>query len=473
MKKILIPQLLLLPVVYLSWYLLYPEHIQWTEARTFFAWTPDYFTLEHSLPGDLPAIAAAFIAQFYKWRMWGSLIQTGFTLTVLLSADLILYRLTKEKNALWMAFIPACLFWYFQIGQDSLVYSVAWSTASILAAGASLLIPRTVRWNVSRITCFRKPVYGYLFAVLIPGSTFYFGYFAHAAHRQQEMAYQAEHWAIAHKWEQIEKEITPERIGRDLHTLNILLLALSETGQLPEKLFHYPLSASDNFCFERNSNPACCRFNSLFFDCLGIPNEAIHQTFQASIQSEKGMTFLGLRLLTDWYLKTRNFPVAEKYMEILGYSTCHSKWLDSRKRLLSSLKNSKETLKTENPFFIGARSFLTDMARLVDLDPQNEKAFHYLLCSLLISKDLDKFGQIFPSYYQNTQKKVLPRHYEEALVMLSSAYPEFLSKYPVRKECIGAYKDFCKLAGEGSLSELMLRNKYGNTLWYYVRFRNM
>lgn len=471
MKKILLPQLILLTVVFLTWYVLYPGHIWWTEAETFFAWTPDYFAVEHSLPKDLPVVIAAFIAQFYKWKIWGALIQSAFTLIVLLSSDLIIYRLTKEKNALWLAFIPACLFWYFQIGESTLTYSVGWSLAFLAAAGLSLLIPRTARWNILRIFCFRKPVYGYLLPAVILGSAFYFGFYAKPEYRERERMYEAEHWAILHKWERIEKEMPPERIGQNLHALNIVLLALNETGQLPEKLFHYPISASDNFYFERNTNPACCRFNSLLYDCLGVDNEAIHQIFQASIQSDNGMTFHGLRMLTDWNLKSRNFPLAEKYMEILRHTTCHGNWLKSREALLASLKNSRENKKEPTPFFIGAHPFLSDMARLADQDPENEKAAHYLLCGLLVGKDLEKFRQVFAVCYPNIRKETLPRHYEEALVMLSDSYPDILTKYPIRKERIKEYKDFSKQ--QGSLSELSLRNTYGNTFWYYARFRNI
>lgn len=471
MKKILLSQLVLLSVVYLTWYFLYPEHIWWTEANAFFAWTPDYFTLGHTLPKDLPAVVAAYIAQFYKWKIWGALIQTAFTGIVLYASDLIVYRITREKNALWLAFIPASLFWYFQIGESTLVYSVCWSAAFLAAAGASLLIPRKARRNVSGIFCFRKAAYSYVLPAAIFGAVFYSGYLARGESREQERVYEAEHLAILHKWELIEKKITPERIGQNLHILNILFLALNETGRLPEKLFCYPLSTSNNFFFERNTNPACCRFNSLLYDCLGVDNEAIHQIFQASIQSDNGMTFHGLRMLTDWNLKSRNFPLAEKYMEILRHTTCHGNWLKSREALLASLKNSRENKKEPTPFFIGAHPFLSDMARLVDQDPENEKAAHYLLCGLLVGKDLEKFRQVFAVCYPNIRKETLQRHYEEALVMLSDSYPDILTKYPIRKERIKEYKDFSKQ--QGSLSELSLRSTYGNTFWYYARFRNI
>lgn len=470
MKKVLLTQLLLFPVLFLFWYVVFPDYLWSVEANAYFVSTPDYYTLQLSFPGNLKILAAHFIAQFYAWPVVGAMIQSFFTMLVLYASDVILYRITKEKHALWLAFVPACVFWMHQCGRLSLVYSVQWSFISVVAALCFAFVWRFPKWNIQRIFCFRRPVYNYLFPVLITSIAFYSIYRMEEL-RNREKLFSLEHSASIHNWDKILKDAQQKELVQDPMKLPFVLLALSEKQLLPEQLFCYPISSPDCFYFERNTNPFCCNFNSLFYDCLGIKNEAIHQAFQAGIQAENGMTFINMRRLINWNLHIGNIPVAEKYLQVLEHASCHRGWINKRYKAIESLRNNPVGFKqSETMFFIGAHPFLSDMARVVDSDTTNIKAMDYMLCGILINKDLNKFKQLLAYCYKYMNRQVLPRHYEEALLLIAQQDREILTNYPVRKERMQQLNDFFQLMQKGGLFEKVLTEKYGTSFWYYYRF---
>lgn len=470
MKKNLFTQLLLLPILFVFWYFVFPDYLWSIEANAYFVSTPDYYTLQLALPGDIKILAAHFIAQFYTWTALGALIQSLFTMLVLYASDSILYKITREKQSLWLAFIPACLFLAYQCGQPSLAYSVKWSFLFLVVGLCFTLLWRFPAWNVSGLFCFRKPICNYLFPALITGITLYSLYMREELRNQEEL-FRLERNASRRDWDRILKDGESEKLRQDPFKLPFVLLALSEKQLLPEQIFTYPVSSSDCFFFERATSPFSCNFNSLFYDCLGVKNEAIHQSFQAGIQAENGMTFINMRRLIDWNLHIGAIPVAEKYLKVLEHATCHQKWIDKRHAVIASYRDNSVRLRNQsNAFFIGAHPFLSDMARVVDSDTTNSKAIDYMLCGILIDKDMNKFRQALSYCHKYMNSSVLPRHYEEALLLISQQDPEILTKYPIRKERMTQFTDFLQLMKQGGLFEKVLAEKYGTTFWYYYCF---
>lgn len=477
MKKILGFQLLLFPVLFLFWYFWSPDYLWWVESKAFFVATPDYFTINFPLPGHIGEVVANYLAQFYKSRVYGALLQAGFAMVVLGSADVAAYRITREKRALWLAFIPVALFWMFQPGRVTLAYSVYWCFGSLAAALVASLVPRLrlPQGKAARWFCFRAPVFTYVMPLLLLGGAFYF-ILTKKEYEEQNLFSRLEHWAELRQWDRIDQALPPAKIGTDARLLRYGLLALSEKQQLPERLFQYPVNAPDCFFFERVDVAFCRDFNSVFFNCLDITNEAIHNAFQGGILEEPGMTFLNFRRMTDWHIKIGNYRAAQKYLDILARSSFHRNWVKNRRERLAEL-----TVRHPEPegmgdeakaFFIGAHPFLSDMARVVDRNPENQRALHYLLCGILITKNLDQFAQVFSICYPHFSSRRIPRYYEEALLMYSQKDPEVLSRYPVSKERIGEFNDFCLLLQKGKMYQGLLQTRYGKTYWYYFNFRN-
>lgn len=134
MKKIVLRHsLVLLPLVYLFWLLVYPNTLRWMEAMSFFSTLPDFVQLQVRYLDSYHDYAGAFLLQFYRWPVVGALIQTLFAWIVMFSADVVISRLTSRREWMWLSFVAVGVLLAFQ-AQITMLGSV------ILIALASLIV---------------------------------------------------------------------------------------------------------------------------------------------------------------------------------------------------------------------------------------------------------------------------------------------------------------------------------------------
>ena len=100
-------------------------------------------------------------------------------------------------------------------------------------------------------------------------------------------------------------------------------------------------------------------------------------------------------------------------------------------------------------------------------DTTNRKALDYLLCGVLLDKDLKGFYNLFQQYFP--QGEAIPIHYQEALLVVDLMFPHLdaTRNYPVTPTCRLAFEDFGVLMSQRPNTDHVLRQKYGNTYWYY------
>lgn len=218
-------------------------------------------------------------------------------------------------------------------------------------------------------------------------------------------------------WNNIASNISIEEAKADAVAEHYLLLAYSELGVLPDKIPDLEPTSTNCFYFKNSNNVEEREFNSLFYAALGLYNESIHQTFERAMQSENGMTFRSLRNMIDWALKQGDIAISEKYITVLQHSSCHSAWITKRVELLSYLKkkNIEKPDRYPIPVFLGSQSFVTEMGQLVNWDSKNLKKIDYLLCGLLIEKNLPQFKALISALHYDKLRNNIPQCYQYAL----------------------------------------------------------
>lgn len=272
--------------------------------------------------------------------------------------------------------------------------------------------------------------------------------------REREKRLAVQRYAEEQQW---------DRVLQTIHTSNsseayyhpYLMLALNEKGILPEQLFHYPVQSADRIYFPANELGGA-NFNSLFAYALGLKHEALHQLAQANAMSPQGLSFSRLRRLIDWQTESGNLPLAQKYMDILQTSTCHNQWIKERtERISKSLTTSKEAYKED--FIIDASSPLILLTQAIKADTTNRKALDYLLCGVLLDKDLKGFYNLFRQYFPLGE--AIPIHYQEALLVVDLMFPhlEATRNYPVTPTCRLAFEDFGVLMSQRPNTDHVLR----------------
>ena len=236
MKKIVLRHsLVLLPLVYLFWILIYPNTLRWMEAMSFFSTLPDFTQLQVRYLADYPDYVGAFLLQFYRWAWLGALLQTLFAWLVMFSADVVVYRLTKRSDRMWLSFVAVGALLAFQAQ-----FTMLGNTLLIVAVS---LVVALLTWLVTSKKSDRfKPNLSPLNLYILPSILIVAGCvvsYSTKENRVRERIYRVEFLAEQGKWDKILKVVTPEVAAQDPVRRRYALLALLENGQLSNKMFSY------------------------------------------------------------------------------------------------------------------------------------------------------------------------------------------------------------------------------------------
>lgn len=469
MKKIiLLHSAVTVPVLFLFWLLAYRNTLWWMEGMSFFSTLPDFAVLQARLPSGVLKYAASYLLQFYHSAVAGALLQTLYGWIVMVCADVVVWRMVRRVALSWISFIPVGVFVALQCRYSDGVGSLIWTLAAIAAAVAAACItrrPENYDTGFDRRSLLRGVVVPLV--LLAAGGAVSLSILEN---RVRERLYRVERLAEAENWDRILEIVTPEVSAEDPVRRRYALLALAEKGELGEKFLRYGVKGSDDFFFAGSFDFVGSNFNALLARSLGLDNEVIHQSFQLNSFSPLGYSFRSMRRITDSFLREGNTVLAEKYMRILLHSTCHKSWVESRVPRMISLLESPE-LHDEDHILTCSTSdepLLMDMACLWDARPDNRMCADILLCGMLASRQMDKFAMLFPRIYANAYSgsDVLPRYYEEALLVLARQNPDILKHYTFSKFRTDAFDKFAALMDAGRYDDA--RAAYPDSFWSYL-----
>ncbi len=496
MKKIIITHsALAAPLLFVFWLTAYPHTIRWMEEYSFFSALPDFLHLQVRLPADAVKYAGAFLLQFYRWPVAGALLQTLFAWIVLMCADAAAYRLLRRERLMWAAFIPTAAFVAMQCGYRDLERSLLWCLWAAAIAIVARIFARRPDDEAFRApeAVAAKPVkkgrdvkkgerrshagavnflcrYGLPLAALATGM---YVSFADDECLVRERIHRVEHLAEAKEWDRILEIVTPEASAEDPVRRRYALLALSETGQLADRMFEYGIESPDDFFFPHSADFIGIFFNSVFYENLGIDNEVVHLMYQLNQHSPFGFSFRTLRRIADVCLRQGDAVLAEKYLNILAGSTCNGGWVRSRMRRLDDLKSGavRPEAFVAGDLCVGSQSeapILMDMYNLSKAEPDNRKYVDLLLCGFLSAGLLDDFERMFaefaPRFYADAER--LPAHYEEALLLISLRNPELANGYKINPARAREFGRFSQLMNKGLRGAV--KQNWPNTFWSYL-----
>ena len=227
-----------------------------------------------------------------------------------------------------------------------------------------------------------------------------------------------EYASIRHDWKKVLQTATPEATHKDRQLLPYALLALTESGQLPDKMGRYPVRSVDDFCPEQWSDRRGLTFKAILYDCMGVPNEAIHNTFQAATSLPHGTSFGTLRTLVRLNRLKGDNLLANKYATILSHSTLHKGWGASPQpspegkgveedRSPRLQEGTGEAPLITPTYFYNVTSLLAHGVYTKTLADRS-------LCGLLVQGDLVRFRQMY-ALLPHAEGEPVPTLYREAL----------------------------------------------------------
>lgn len=285
-----------------------------------------------------------------------------------------------------------------------------------------------------------------------------------------------DYYSYTSQWDKI-IELNRVRTENFLH-LNILNRALSEKGELADKMFSFNQNGVYSLMVEGNV-PAL--LTDIYFT-MGDIATSQRYAFEAYISSQGNENPRMLQRLVQTNLIFGAFPVAEKYISLLEQTLFYKKWASEQRIFLYNntaiendplLGGKRKGLPRESEEYniFGIESDLEDIAVA---NPSDKKAMEYLGAIYLLNNDIVKFRDFLDKFYNTEVLQKLSKSFQEAVMILAVNFPEMVDKYPVAPEIQKGFSDFNKVVMDNQqnyyLQDLMF-NKFGNTYWYYYMFQ--
>lgn len=198
--------------------------------------------------------------------------------------------------------------------------------------------------------------------------------------------------------------------------LRYALLAECALGTLPENLLDYPINDENLFLYPHKSSIISSQFNRLFYLNLGVFDEAFHHAQEYSLLMANGNCFSSLRQLIDYSIEEGEWDIAEKFLTVLSYSSCHKDFIKERRAKMEKAKqqfNKEIPLRGDN--FVGGYPFPIEMLRLARYykdSPNKKKMVDYAICAYILRGDINSF-MIAINAFDYYKGKELPRAYRE------------------------------------------------------------
>jgi len=282
-----------------------------------------------------------------------------------------------------------------------------------------------------------------------------------------------EKWKEAIKYQ--EKHPSENRIGQYFYNI-----ALSETDQLCDRLFYGPQDFGTGSLMLEWSGEHL-NWGSFAFYTTGLINEAQRWAYEEMVVY--GRRPQNMKMLIKTSLLTANYRLAEKYSGILNNTLFYKTWSerygmmaeDTSLIRLDPELGEKRLLLPKSDFFIYLESPEQNLPLLVDENPQNRKAFEYMMSWLMLGKEVE----ILVNNIRLMKKMgytTIPRHIEEAIMIYYNSQHKFpdMGGLTISKETRMRFDQYFSAyvtarQNPATLKEKM-KEQFSNTFWYYFHF---
>lgn len=262
-------------------------------------------------------------------------------------------------------------------------------------------------------------------------------------------------------------------------TIYLNNVALSETGRLTDQLFHFPQSPDGQSLFLKwEMMGEVLRRGAYFYYTTGMINEAHRWAFENMVM--KGITPEDLRMLIKTEIINGSYKMASKYVSILSKTLFYRNEATGFERLLSDERTIesdpefgiKRKEKIEHDFFSITDNPYVNVEIAFSADSMNRKLFEYKMAFLMLNEDYAGIASGLARLESLGYKKI-PVHLQEAALvcrMSGSALPEFVS-LKIDPQIETRFNQFLHMfqsyGNNLKTAQPFLKQKFGNTFWYY------
>ena len=256
-------------------------------------------------------------------------------------------------------------------------------------------------------------------------------------------------------------------------------LAVAMTGQMSSKLFDYPqLLGNEGLLIEEPLVGGVCYPSSTMYFNIGQISEALHYAHESHFYYRHSPYVM--RRIIDCLVIAGRYDEAEIFLKQYDRNMLAHKFVRSRRKFI----NGKYTKMLPVEFVQQKRSHVVkddyimsppyNFEELFLSNKNNQAALDYLLCYMLLDKDMENFFNALE--VSGYDKNNLPKHYQEA-VAIYKATTQRPRKYAmeVKLDPIVSrrFVEFGTLVNQkGKNAYNSLKQSFADTYWIYYTFEN-
>ena len=285
-------------------------------------------------------------------------------------------------------------------------------------------------------------------------------------------------WIRTEQWNKIidhaEKKPATSPLG-----VSSVNLALSQTGQLPDRLFEFYQNGAEGLfpVFSRDMTSPV--FTSEVFYRLGMVNDAERYMFEAqeAIPNFRKSARL-TRRIAECEIINGNYEVVAKLLRRLQKTLFYSNWANQMMALLGNEKainrhpiygKLRKYREKKQDFLFSDREMDQMLGLLFLNDKSNKMAYEYLMCYVLLQRDFNKFMQYYP-LGRFVDYDHIPRSFQEILIeqwMKTHNDPRTIP-YSVDAQNVNNTLNFIQIYLRNPKDPQLSQQPYVSNAWYYM-----
>ena len=285
-------------------------------------------------------------------------------------------------------------------------------------------------------------------------------------------------WIRTEQWNKIiehaEKKPATSPLG-----VSSVNLALSQTGQLPDRLFEFYQNGAEGLfpAFTRDMTSPVS--TSEVFYRLGMVNDAERYMFEAqeAIPNFRKSARL-TRRIAECEIINGNYEVAAKLLRRLQKTLFYSNWANQTMALLGNEKainrhpvygKLRKYREKKQDFLFSDREMDQMLGLLFLNDKSNKMAYEYLMCYVLLQRDFNKFMQYYP-LGRFVGYDHIPRSFQEILIeqwMKTHNDPRTIP-YSVDAQNVNNTLNFIQIYLRNPKDPQLSQQPYVSNAWHYM-----
>ena len=272
-------------------------------------------------------------------------------------------------------------------------------------------------------------------------------------------------------WDGIISSFRDDGRTADYRKLPLLNLALAETGQLVDKVFHYTQAGSDGVFPTWSMTVESGKLLSDIYWSMGHIAYAQRMAMEANTLSDGDYDPAMMLRLIETNLVFGAYEVAGKYIGILEKDSSSQKAATGYRRFLYDdaavdsdpvLGPKRRCIPSEDHISLSG-GIEEDLKRIIRTNPSHRITLEYLGAIYLLDCDMEAFKAMVDEFYGTEALPELHGAFAEAACMLSEVHHGYWKTVGVDKAVHNRYLDFTKRLGTG-----VSMDRFKDTFWYYI-----